>query len=431
MPAPNICATASSIVCDVIHKRISLDKATVIRLSKLPQSNWGETREISWGAIRWYHYYLQIINKLLQKPLHKNDLMLEGLLLCSLYQLDHMRAPNYAIVSSAVEACRLLDRAKACGLVNAILRQYLKQTNTNKSAKNDEYKTMPSWLLNILRTHWPHHLEQIIDACNGRPPMTLRVNRQRCTVNAYLEHLEKIGLHGSKSTISDVALTLSKPLPVNAIPGFNEGQVSVQDAAAQLTPLFAGKLEGRILDACASPGGKTCHLLESSDGKLDLTALDLHGHTELIESNLQRLGLEAKIVAGDATKPESWWDNQYFNCIILDAPCSATGVIRRHPDIRIHRRNSDIYHLAKRQLELLTSLWPLVAKGGRIVYVTCSIIPEENDHIIEQFVDQKNDVIVKYPPIKAGLKTKFGRQLLPQVGDADGFYYAVLERNQS
>lgn len=432
MPSPEVCATACHTVDDVVQRGRSLDRAAAERLPSLPPSVQGEAREISWGAVRWYHHYQPVLAELFHRPLRKKDKILEILVLCGLYQLDHLDEPDYAVTSSTVEACRLLQREKACGLVNAVLRKYLRQKNQNPARRASAWHSMPGWLIRALHASWPSEWNIIVHACNERPPLTLRINDRQCQPDSYLRRLTELGLTGLKSPICRSAITLARPLPAHQIPGFSTGDVSIQDAAAQLTPHFTGDLRGRtVLDACAAPGGKTCHLLELATPQLSVTSLDLPERTQKIRENLTRLGLEAKVISGDATRPKEWWDRHPFDCIIVDAPCSATGVIRRHPDIRIHRRETDIIEFSKRQFDLLRALWPLLNPGGRLVYITCSILPAENDEIIEKFVGTTVDAKVRTVPLDIGIATHYGRQLLPQPGGSDGFFYAALDRTHT
>jgi 16S rRNA (cytosine967-C5)-methyltransferase len=395
----------------------------------LPRSAQGEAREISWGAVRWYYYYQPVLAKLFHRPLSQTNKILETLLLCGLYQLDHLNAPDYAITSSTVETCRLLRRDRARGLVNAVMRKYVKQKNENATHCSSAWHSMPQWLVQSLKSTWPAEWHTIVNACNEKPPLTLRINSQRCQPNSYLRRLKNLGLAGFESPLCPSAINLAQPLPAHQIPGFSTGDVSIQDAAAQLLPLFTGNLQGRtVLDACAAPGGKTCHLLEVATFQLSVTSLDFPERIQKIKENLTRLGLKAKVISGDATCPDQWWDKNPFDCIIVDAPCSATGVIRRHPDIRIHRRATDIVKFSRRQFDLLQALWPLLNPGGRLIYITCSILPAENDDIIAKFVETTLDAQVKTVPLNIGITTAYGRQLLPQPGGSDGFFYAVLDR---
>lgn len=429
MPSPEVCATACHTVDDVVQRGRSLDRAAAERLPSLPPSAQAEAREISWGAVRWYYCYQPVLAELFYRPLRQKDKILETLVLCGLYQLDHLDEPDYAVTSSTVETCGLLQREKARGLVNAVLRKYLRQKNEHPARRASAWHSMPEWLIQTLHATWPAEWPTIVQACNERPPLTLRINGRQCQPDSYLRRLTELGLAGFESPVCHSAITLARPLPVHQIPGFSTGDVSIQDAAAQLTPLFTGDLRGRtVLDACAAPGGKTCHLLEVATPQLSVTSLDLPERTQKIEENLTRLGLEAKVISGDATRPDEWWDRNPFDCIIVDAPCSATGVIRRHPDIRIHRRETDIIEFSKRQLDLLRALWPLLNPGGRMVYITCSILPAENDDIIAKFVGTTLDAQVRVVPLDIGIATDYGRQLLPQPGGSDGFFYAALDR---
>ncbi len=432
MPSPEVCATACHTVDDVVQRGRSLDRAAAERLPSLPPSAQGEAREISWGAVRWYYRYQPVLEELFHRPLRQKDKILETLVLCGLYQLDHLNEPDYAVTSSTVETCRLLQREKARGLVNAVLRKYLRQKNENPTRRASAWHSMPGWLIRALHTTWPTEWHTIVQACNERPPLTLRINGRQCQPDRYLRRLTELGLAGFESPVCRSAITLARPLPVHQIPGFSTGDVSIQDAAAQLTPLFTGDLRGRtVLDACAAPGGKTCHLLEVATPQLSVTSLDLPERTQKIKENLTRLGLKAKVISGDATRPDEWWDGNPFDCIIVDAPCSATGVIRRHPDIRIHRRETDIIEFSKRQFDLLRALWPLLNPGGRLVYITCSILPAENDDIIAKFVGTTLDAQVRAVPLDIGIATDYGRQLLPQPGGSDGFFYAALDRTHT
>ena len=429
MPSPQVCDIACRIVDDVVQRGYSLDRACRQRLNGLLISSPSEVREISWGAVRWYFYYKTLLTCLLRHPIRQNDKIIEALLVCGLYQLDHLDEPDYAIVSSTVQTCRSLQREHSCGLVNAVLRRHQRQNNRKEIKRPSIQTSMPVWLANLIEKHWPNDWLTIAKAYNEKPPLTLRVNNQKCDTQEYLKRLKSLGLSGYSSPICTSAITLKTPLPVNQIPGFSEGHVSIQDLGAQLTPLFTGNLSGcTVLDAGAAPGGKTCHLLESRNAPLSITSLDFPDRTEKIEENLLRLKLNANVIAGDATQPSEWWAQNLFDCIIIDAPCSATGVIRRHPDIRVNRRESDIIKFRFRQVSLLRALWALLRPGGRLVYITCSILPPENDDVIGEFLEETPDSKVELTPLNMGVLTKFGRQLLPEPGGPDGFYYAALKR---
>ncbi len=364
MPSPEACATASLIVSDVSGRGKSLTKASIKRLPKAPEATHGQIKEISWGAVRWYYYYKKLLAKLLHRPLKKNEKIIESILLCGLYQLDHLDEPDYSIIFSTVESCRLLEKSHMCQLVNAVMRRRQKDRNSDTKNKPEISDSMPDWLNRELKKYWPNDWISIAEACSEKPPMSLRVNVKNNPANDYLKRLSSVGLSGLKSNLISSAVTLSKPLHIDQIPGFMEGDVSVQDTGAQLTPLFTGDLSGKkILDACSSPGGKACQLLEYAHSPIAMTCLDLPDRTKKIKDNLDRLGLNACVVNGDALYPDNWWNGKLFDFIIVDAPCSATGVIRRHPDIRLNRREGDILKFSEQQISLLTSLWPLLRPG--------------------------------------------------------------------
>ncbi len=429
MPSPKTCITASLIVSDVSERGTSLTKASIKRLSTVPEGAYGEIKEIAWGTIRWYFHYKKLLAKLLHHPLEKNEKIIESILLCGFYQLDHLNEPDYSIIFSTVESCKLLKKSHMCGLVNAVMRRNQKNRNNKTGGESKISDSMPIWLTRELQNYWPDYWISILEAYNEKPPMSLRVNIKNNTVNDYLNCLSLVGLSALKSNLISSAITLSRPLPVSQIPGFAEGHVSVQDTGAQLTPLFTGDLsEKKILDACSAPGGKACHLLEFAKSPIAITCLDLPERTDNIKDNLDRLGLNACVISGDALHPERWWNGKLFDFIIIDAPCSATGVIRRHPDIRLNRRKSDILKFSKLQISLLTSLWPLLQPGGRLLYITCSILPPENDQVIERFLSNTQDAKIKLVQTEAGIVTNLGIQLLPQPSGPDGFFYAMLER---
>ena len=293
----------------------------------------------------------------------------------------------------------------------------------------------PQWLIDAIASDWPGHSEAILVANNSRAPMWLRVDTSRATVADYLEQLHAIGVAAEASDTIEGAVKLAEPVSVDTLPGFFEGLVSVQDAAAQLAApwLLAGG-RGRVLDACAAPGGKSGHLLELAGTDIDLTCVDSDAdRLNTVESNLERLRRSATLVCADASKPQTWWDGEVFDAILLDAPCSATGVIRRHPDIKLLRRASDIGSLASLQRSLLASLWPLLAPGGRMLYVTCSVLAAENDEVVSPFIeamaDAREDDALQNNNIRDVMQRKAcGFQILPGTAEMDGFYYACLEK---
>jgi len=368
---------------------------------------------------------------LLEKPLKPRDSIIECLLTIGFFQLSDTRIPDHAAVATTVEATRLLRRPGFRGLVNAVLRNYVRRNVSELEPGNDEARfNHPDWLIKRFRTDWPHHWHQIIEANNDRAPMWLRVNTRQ---KSALDYQTQNQLGGTLLAGIDGALRLDSPLPVEEIPGFDKGQVSVQDGAAQLAaPWLLGGGGRRVLDACAAPGGKTGHLLELLGSGGHLTAIDSDSRRlDRIRQNLDRLGQTATVLAADASNPGEWWDGEAFDRILLDAPCSASGVIRRHPDIKLLRRESDIQVLAGRQGEMLDALWGLLRPSGRLLYVTCSVLAEENDEVVGRFLathaDAREDRVLHDYNIRDLMHAKTcGFQVLPGTQGLDGFYFACL-----
>jgi 16S rRNA (cytosine967-C5)-methyltransferase len=393
-------------------------------------------RMLCFGTIR-HHWRLRTqLAALLERPLKSRDSVIESLLAVGLFQLTDTRVPDHAAVTMTVEAARLLRRPRYAGLVNAVLRNFRRKMPAGPSNEEADLNH-PQWLLDALRSDWPDEWRSIVDANNERAPMFLRVNARRTTARDYAELLELGDAMPSAATVPgiDHALRLEYPVDVGRLPGFHDGRVSVQDAAAQVAaPWLLAAGGGRILDACAAPGGKTGHLLELAEGGTALTAVDVDKERLLgVDDNLRRLRLDATVICGDASNPGTWWNGEPFDGILLDAPCSATGVIRRHPDIRLLRRPSDIGDLASLQRKMLAAMWPLLAPGGRLLYVTCSVLQAENESIVEAFVGQhpdaaESDVLPNYNIRDLMRRKSFGFQILPGTEGLDGFYFACLEK---
>ncbi len=389
-------------------------------------------RDLCFGALRWHERLTAIIDQLLTKPLKKADKDVECLLRIGLYQLIYQRTPDHAAVNETVKAAKKLKKPWAGGLINGVLRSFIRdQANiltTIEHSPGARY-AFPEWLVQRIQAAWPADWENILQASNNRPPMTLRVNQRSQSTSAYWQELRASSIAAEPVAGVESALNLQTPVGVEQLPGFGEGHVSVQDAAAQLAALLLDCQPGmKVLDACAAPGGKTCHLLELTDD-LQLLAIDSSDtRLQRVRENLNRLHLQAEVKAADAAEPNQWWNGQAFDRILLDAPCSATGVIRRHPDIKVLRRDSDIAALQQEQARLLRALWPTLKPGGRLLYATCSILPEENIRQVEHFLQQQNDAM--HLPISGdwGRKLSAGLQILPGDNGMDGFYYALLEK---
>jgi 16S rRNA (cytosine967-C5)-methyltransferase len=350
-----------------------------------------------------------------------------------LYQLLYTRIPDYAAVAATVAASRRLNKPWVAGLVNAVLRGFQKrrgallaQVELDESAATAH----PAWWLEFLRSGRPEEWRNIAEANNAHPPMTLRVNRRRTGRAEYLKLLADAGLSGAPSRHAACGIILDEPVDVARLPDFSEGSVSVQDAAAQLAaPLLNPQPGDRVLDACAAPGGKTAHLLELQPALEELVAVDDDAaRMARVKENLDRLGLTAKTVVEDAGAVQRWWDGELFDRILLDAPCSGSGVIRRHPDIKYLRRPTDIAVLAAGQACLLTALWPLLKRGGMLLYAACSVLPDENEHRIHEFLGHHRDAGEEVIAATWGRPLQHGRLILPGTDGMDGFYYACLKK---
>lgn len=414
----------------VLAGKASLGSALPAQLDKVDPRDRALTQELAFGTARWQPRLSLLAGQLLQKPFKAADRDLEALLLIGLYQLLYTRIPAHAAIGETVGCVDRLKKSSAKGLINAVLRRAQREGAALLAGleRDPAARTAhPRWLQKALKAHWPEHWEAICAANNSHPPLTLRVNRRHGSRDAYLAELAAAGIAATACPFSPDGVQLATPCDVTGLPGFAEGRVSVQDEAAQLA---AGLLELkpglRVLDACCAPGGKTCHLLEA-EPSLNVTAVDLEqARLARVRENLQRLRLDARLIAADARAVAEWWDGQPFQRILLDAPCSATGVIRRHPDIKLTRQESDIAALAQLQGELLDALWPTLEVGGVLLYATCSSLPTENSEVIGAFLARTPGARELDIPGPFGVAQPHGRQLLAQVDGHDGFYYARL-----
>jgi 16S rRNA (cytosine967-C5)-methyltransferase len=398
------------------------------------------TQSIAFGTVRWFFELDACLAALLDRPGAKQDPELRALLLVGLYQLLHGATPEHAAVSETVEAARALGSPRSAGLVNAVLRRFQREREAILAAAHragPARHAHPAWMLEAFARDWPDRWESIVAAGNGEPPMWLRVNARRAPRDAYQARLAEAGFATEAAAFAPEALRLAEPAEVNALPGFADGEVSVQDAAAQLAPRFLAAAPGmRVLDACAAPGGKACHVLELEPGIAELVALDVDaGRAARIEANLARLRLPARVVVGDAAKPAGWWDGRPFERVLLDVPCSGTGVIRRHPDVKLLRRPADVPRFAAQQAALLRAAWGLLAPGGRLVYASCSVLREENALVVEAFLagepraaDVTESARLLLPGALPWQVAGPGCALASGAADADGFYYACLEK---
>ena len=426
-------AEAATVLDAVVNDGRSLDWALNRSDANLSAADRSMLRMLCYGCLRHHWQLRSEVDALLDRPLKKRDRIIALLLAIGVFQLGDTRVPDHAAVSATVEAARLLRRPKLAGLINAVLRNFLRNRKPQLEPRDEEAQfNHPQWLINRVREDWPEHWEQILAANNERAPMWLRVNARFGTA---AEYQAQNAIEGTLLPGAEHALRLDGPRAVEELPGFGAGQVSVQDAAAQLAAPWLLKDGGqRVLDACAAPGGKTGHLLELLGDSGDLTAIDsdvqrLSG----IRENLARLNLSATVLAADASNSGEWWDGTPYDRILVDAPCSATGVIRRHPDIKLLRRESDISALAELQGRILESLWPLLEPGGRLLYVTCSVLAAENDGVVAPFLaahdDAEEDRVLHAYNIRDLMTEKTpGFQVLPGTRGLDGFYFACLNK---
>jgi len=425
-------ALAATALADIALRGTSLREAMERHAPRLP-----DPRDrallmalLSEGA-RWWLRFDPALDHLLAQSLRRKEPAVHALLLLGLVQLEILELSEYAAVAATVEATRALKRPHLAGLANAVLRRWQRERNERLAALDASPPTRhahPVWLAEALARDWPDQAEAVLAADNREPPLMLRANRRRTTREALLERLRLDGQTAELHPWLVDAIVLPHSSDVTRLPGFTEGLFAVQDGAAQIAADLLDVRSGqRVLDACAAPGGKACHLLERTE--LAFTALDSDpARLRRIGQNLDRLGLHAALRSGDAGAPDAWWDGQPYDRILIDAPCSATGVLRRRPDVRLHRRESDIPALAALQQRILAALWPLLEPGGKLLYATCSLLRAENEASVQSLLAANADAHALPFTLPAGHAAAVGWQVLPGDGDLDGMYYAVLEK---
>lgn len=427
---------AAKALTAVLNGKASLNSSLPIQLDKVEARDRGFTQDLAFGTARWQPRLSALAAKLLQKPFKAADADVEALLLVGLYQLLYTRVPAHAAIGETVGCADKLKKPWAKALLNAVLRRAQRESETLLAELEHDpvvRTAHPRWLQKSLKAFWPDQWEAICAANNAHPPMILRVNRRHHSRDAYLKLLSEAGVAAKACVYSQDGIVLDEALDVRSLPGFAEGWISVQDEAAQLAAELLELAPGqRVLDACCAPGGKTCHILEVQPALAGVVAVDLEAKRLVrVRENLDRLGLDAQLIAADGRDTQAWWDGKPFQRILLDAPCSATGVIRRHPDIKLTRQPEDIAALAQLQGELLDAMWQALEVGGILLYATCSTLPTENTEVIEAFLARtpgarELDIGGQLGQPAAGLKQPHGRQLLAQEGGHDGFYYAKL-----
>ncbi|WP_336341971.1 16S rRNA (cytosine(967)-C(5))-methyltransferase RsmB [Pseudomonas atacamensis] len=422
---------AAKALAAVLSGKASLNSSLPTQLDKVEDRDRGFTQDLAFGTARWQPRLSALAEKLLQKPFKAADADVEALLLVGLYQLLYTRVPAHAAIGETVGCADKLKKPWAKGLLNAVLRNAQRESETIfAELERDPVVRMahPRWLQKSLKAFWPEQWEAICAANNAHPPMILRVNRRHHSRDAYLALLGEAGIAATPCVYSRDGIVLEAAADVRSLPGFAEGWISVQDEAAQLAADLLDLAPGqRVLDACCAPGGKTCHILEAEPALAGVVAVDLEAKRLVrVKENLERLGLDAELIAADGRDIDKWWDGKPFQRILLDAPCSATGVIRRHPDIKLTRQPDDIVALAQLQGELLDAMWKTLEVGGILLYATCSTLPTENTEVIAAFLERTPGARELDLATAAGIKQPHGRQLLAQEGGHDGFYYAKL-----
>ena len=431
-------AVAAYAVARILREGVTLDAALRDALAAAPPALVPAVRSLSYGAIRGYFRHEAILGKLLSQSVRSLDLLVRALLSVALFEIEDARTPEYAVVDAAVSTAKATDARRASGLINAVLRRYLRERKALdvEIARNPATRhAAPVWLADRYRADWPVRWTQLLAAGDTQAPMWLRVNSRLATTDEYLERLRFAGIGARAEARVPYAVALDTPRDVQELPGFGEGMVSVQDLAAQCVvfplALAAGQ---RVLDACAAPGGKTALIAEREPLLASLAAVDIDPQRlSRVRENLERGALEAELIVNDAAAPDAWWNGVPFDRILLDAPCSALGVIRRHPDIRVRKSPAEIDRLPLLQARLLTSAWRMLATGGRLVYATCTVTRSENRDVITAFLEGTPDANIVPAEHWAGWPgfgeaDGCGRQILPGEAGADGFYYAVLTK---
>ena len=433
MNSPRLLAV--SVLVAVIRGHSLSEKLDEVLLALPDTRDRAFVQMLSYGVCRSFHRLQALLTHLLAKPLKAKDNDIYALLLMGLYQLLEMRVPDYAAIAETVEVAALLKKPWAKGLVNAVLREYQRHPQPYQQAVAADPEAIyshPGWWIEKLQRDWPSQWQAILAANNMHPPLTLRVNLLQSTREHYLAELAQQNLLADTLAETAAGIVLAEAVPVESLPGFAQGEVSVQDGAAQLAVSLLDLQPGqRVLDACAAPGGKAAHILEKQPAIKELIAVDKGAQRlQAVQENFTRLRVQTpyQCLAEDAGQIAKWWQGELFDRILLDAPCSGSGVVRRHPDIKLLRRASDVVALAKEQQRLLQALWPFLAPGGCLLYATCSIFPEENTQVIQTFLAQHPEAREEKIQTDWGVACTVGKQILPGVHEMDGFYYACLRK---
>jgi len=433
MMTTNIRALAAKCVYGVIDKGRSLGDELPKQQEKLEGKDKGLLQEICYGVIRYLPELEYEVQQLIQKPLTGKQRVFHFLMLVGLYQIKYTRIPDHAAVSETVSATKPLKNSHLKGLVNGVLRSYQRKIENNSPDSDDKLPDAikfnhPGWFIKKIKVAYPEQWQNILAANQDKPPMWLRVNQQHHSAEQYIRQLNAVDIHHEYLDVFSQAIKLKQAVDVNKLPYFADGHVSIQDGAAQQAAKMLDCQPGdNVLDCCAAPGGKTCHMLELTPDIKNMLAIDIDENRLIrVKENLSRLKLTANTLTADASSKE-WWDGELFDRILLDAPCSGTGVIRRHPDIKWLRKASDIEQLTLLQEKILKNIWSLLKPGGTLLYATCSILPEENNKQVQHFIENNSDA--ELIPITEN-KTDIGWQILPNENSMDGFYFAKLVKKE-
>lgn len=434
----NIRALAAKCCYSVVDQGRSLGDELPKQQEKALPKDKGLLQEICYGVLRYLPELEHDVRDLMQKPLTGKQRVFHFLLLVGVYQIKYMRIPNHAAVSETVSATSALKNRHMKALINGVLRNFVRAKEKSivseiptceESLPASIQYNHPSWFLKKVQQGYPEDWQSILKANQQKPPMWLRVNQKLNSSENYQKLLSKAEIEINSVDSFSQAIELKYPTDVSKLPGFEQGWVSIQDGAAQQAARLLDCQSGDVvLDCCAAPGGKTCHILEKTPDIASMTAIDVEeSRLVRVHENLSRLGLEANVITADAANSKTWWQGQYFDRILLDAPCSGTGVIRRHPDIKWLRKASDIDALVTLQQQILKETWSLLKPGGTLLYATCSILPQENNEQIEHFIDNNDDAKLLQMDCSKSINNKtIGWQILPDEKNMDGFYYAKL-----
>jgi 16S rRNA (cytosine967-C5)-methyltransferase len=432
--AANIRALAAKCTYSVVDQGRSLSDDLPRHIAKIDLKDKGLLQEICYGVLRYLPELENEVQQLIQKPLKGKQRVFHFLMLTGIYQIKYMRIPDHAAVSETVEAASALKNRHMGGLVNGVLRNYQRKvekpvTNEDQSKLSDPVKYChPGWFIKKIKAAYPDQWQSILESNQERPPMWVRVNQQHNSVETYLALLNDVEIDYEYVDPKSQAIKLTKAVDVSKLPGFSLGHSSIQDGAAQQAAVLLNcQPNDNVLDCCAAPGGKTCHMLEREPTIANMTAIDIDENRLVrVNENLERLTLNAKVITGDAAS-KAWWDGELYDKILLDAPCSGTGVIRRHPDIKWLRKADDIEKLTELQQQILKNIWSLLKPGGTLLYATCSVLPEENVQQVQSFIDNNEDV--EHVSITDN-ESDIGWQILPNEHSMDGFYYAKLVKKE-